>query len=159
MVVLTPKIIALPETLLVGKKRSMSLLDNQTQALWQDFMPKRKGITNRKSNDYYSVQNYSKDYFENFNPAKSFVKWAAVAVNAFENIPNEMESFTLPTGLYAVFEHKGMDTAIFQQIFTEWLPNAPYILDHRPHFELLGEKYKNGDPNSEEQIWIPIRQQ
>ena len=80
-------------------------------------------------------------------------------MNAFEKIPEDMESFSLSTGLYAVFEHKGMDTAIFQQIFTEWLPNAPYILDHRPHFELLGEKYKNGDPNSEEQIWIPIRQQ
>ncbi|MGL2986173.1 GyrI-like domain-containing protein [Flavobacterium sp. RSSA_27] len=156
---LKPTLITLTETKLVGKKRSMSLLDNQTQALWQDFMLNRKGITNRIGNDFYSVQNYSKDYFETFNPAKSFEKWAAVAVNAFENIPENMESFTLPTGLYAVFEHKGMDTAIFQQIFTDWLPNAPYILDHRPHFELLGENYKNGDPNSEEQIWIPICQQ
>ncbi|VXC01216.1 Transcription activator effector binding protein [Flavobacterium sp. 9R] len=156
---LKPTLVTLPETKLVGKKRSMSLIDNQTQALWQDFMPKRKGITNRVDNDFYSVQNYSTDYFENFNPAKSFVKWAAVAVDTFENIPNDMESFILPTGLYAVFEHKGIDTAIFQQIFTEWLPNSTYILDHRPHFELLGEKYKNGDPNSEEQIWIPIRQQ
>ena len=156
---LKPTLVTLPETKLVGKKRSMSLIDNQTQVLWQDFMPNRKGITNRIGNDYYSVQNYNPDYFEHFNPSKTFEKWAAVAVNAFEKIPEDMESFTLSTGLYAVFEHKGMDIAIFQQIFTEWLPNAPYILDHRPHFELLGEKYKNGDPNSEEQIWIPIRQQ
>ncbi|MEM0578321.1 GyrI-like domain-containing protein [Flavobacterium polysaccharolyticum] len=154
---LKPTLVTLPETKLVGKKRSMSLLDNQTQALWQDFMPNRELITNRIGNDYYSVQNYSTDYFETFNPAKSFVKWAAVAVDAFENIPNDMESFILPTGLYAVFEHKGMDTAIFQEIFTEWLPNSTYILDHRPHFELLGERYKNNNPNSEEQIWIPIR--
>jgi AraC family transcriptional regulator len=159
IVVLTPKILALPETLLVGKKRSMSLLDNQTQALWQSFMPRRELITNRIGNDYYSVQNYNPDYFEHFNPSKTFEKWAAAAVKAFENIPSEMESFILPAGLYAVFEHKGMDTAIFQQIFSEWLPNAPYVLDDRPHFELLGEKYKNEDPNSEEQIWIPIRQQ
>ena len=124
---LKPTLVTLPETKLVGKKRSMSLIDNQTQVLWQDFMPNRKGITNRIGNYYYSVQNYNPDYFEHFNPSKTFEKWAAVAVNAFEKIPEDMESFTLSTGLYAVFEHKGMDTAIFQQIFTEWLPNAPYI--------------------------------
>jgi AraC family transcriptional regulator len=26
----------------------------------------------------------------------------------------------------------------------------------RPHMELLGEKYRNNDPHSEEEIWIPI---
>jgi AraC family transcriptional regulator len=29
-------------------------------------------------------------------------------------------------------------------------------LDDRPHFEVLGEKYKNNDPTSEKEIWIPI---
>jgi AraC family transcriptional regulator len=32
-----------------------------------------------------------------------------------------------------------------------------YELDDRPHFEILGDKYKNNDPNSEEEIWIPIK--
>jgi predicted transcriptional regulator YdeE len=30
-------------------------------------------------------------------------------------------------------------------------------IDNRPHFEVLGDKYKNNDPSSEEEIWIPIR--
>jgi AraC family transcriptional regulator len=37
------------------------------------------------------------------------------------------------------------------------LPNSNYHLDDRPHFEILGEKYKNADPGSEEEIWIPIK--
>ncbi|TQE66329.1 GyrI-like domain-containing protein [Leptospira noguchii] len=41
-------------------------------------------------------------------------------------------------------------------IFQEWLPNSGYKLEHRPHFELLGSKYKNNDPTSEEEVWIPI---
>ena len=32
-----------------------------------------------------------------------------------------------------------------------------YTLDDRPHFEILGEKYKNQDPDSEEELWIPIK--
>jgi AraC family transcriptional regulator len=37
------------------------------------------------------------------------------------------------------------------------LPNLGYTLDDRAHFEVLGEKYKNNDPLSEEEIWIPIK--
>ena len=36
-------------------------------------------------------------------------------------------------------------------------PNSDYKPDDRPHFELLGAKYKNDDPDSEEEIWIPIK--
>jgi AraC family transcriptional regulator len=62
-------------------------------------------------------------------------------------------------GLYAVFNYKGsnMDHSIFEYIFRSWLPDSEYYLDNRPHFEVLGDKYKNNDPSSEEEIWIPIK--
>jgi AraC family transcriptional regulator len=31
-----------------------------------------------------------------------------------------------------------------------------FEVDDRPHFEILGIRYRNNDPNSEEEIWIPI---
>jgi AraC family transcriptional regulator len=70
-----------------------------------------------------------------------------------------METFVLKSGLYAVFHYQGLstDNRIFVYILGTWLPNSMYDLDARPHFEVLGEKYKNGDPNSEEDIWIPIK--
>jgi AraC family transcriptional regulator len=37
------------------------------------------------------------------------------------------------------------------------LPKSEYELDYRPHFEILGEKYKNNDQLSEEDIFIPIK--
>ncbi|MEP7234441.1 MAG: GyrI-like domain-containing protein, partial [Ignavibacteriota bacterium] len=45
----------------------------------------------------------------------------------------------------------------FQYILRTWVPNSNYELDDRPHFEILGEKYKKDDPSSEEEIWIPIK--
>ena len=81
-------------------------------------------------------------------------------VTDFDNVPAELETVTVPSGLYAVFTHKGdASTAAktFEYIFTNWLPNSDYLLDNRPHFEILGEKYKNNDPTSEEEIWIPIQ--
>ena len=70
-----------------------------------------------------------------------------------------METFDLVEGLYAIFDYKGLNNnpLIFNYIFEEWLPHSIYELDDRPHFEVLGENYKNNDPNSEEEIWIPIK--
>jgi AraC family transcriptional regulator len=67
----------------------------------------------------------------------------------------------LKDGLYAVFLHKGAASTggkTFKYIFETWLPNSCYLLDNRPHFEILGAKYKNDDPGSEEEVWIPIKQ-
>jgi AraC family transcriptional regulator len=38
-----------------------------------------------------------------------------------------------------------------------WLPGSDFVLDTRPHFEVLGDQYKNNDTTSEEEIWIPIK--
>lgn len=137
----------------------MSLSNDKTAQLWGQFGPKIKEIKNRISEDKISMQIYDAEYDKQFNPENEFEKWATVEVKDFNNIPNEMKSFTLKEGLYAVFEYKGRSTdhSIFKYIFWEWLPNAPYKIDDRPHFEVLGKNYKNNDPNSEEEIWIPIK--
>jgi len=156
---MTPRIENLKEKKLVGKRLTMSLADNKTGELWKNFMPRRKEITNNLTNNFISMAVYKPTHFTDFKPTNEFEKWASVEVSVFDSIPNNMEKFILPGGLYAVFDYKGSsnDLSIFQYIFGTWLPNSDYLLDDRPHFEMLGEKYKNGDPNSEEEIWIPIR--
>jgi AraC family transcriptional regulator len=154
-----PRIENLKEKKLVGNQLTMSLANNKTGELWKSFMPRRREITNNLTNDLISMQVYKPTHFVDFKPTNEFEKWAVVEVTDFESVPNDMETFTLTGGLYAVFNYKGSstDSSIFQYIFNTWLPNSDYLLDDRPHFEILGEKYKNADPNSEEEIWIPIQ--
>ncbi len=151
----------LPEKKLIGKRITMSLADNKTFDLWKSFMLRRKEIKNNLTNYLFSIQVYNESFdFQNFNPQATFEKWAAIEVTDFDIVPDEMETIILSVGLYAVFIHKGAaDTApkTFQYIFGTWLPNSDFILDNRPHFELLGEKYKNNSPDSEEEVWIPIK--
>ena len=78
----------------------------------------------------------------------------------FSLIPNEMETLTIESGLYAVFIYKGLPQGfpvLANYIFSEWLPNSDYELDNRPHFEVLPENYNPTDENSEEEVWIPIK--
>lgn len=146
---------------LVGKSLKMSLANNRTPELWRSFMPRRKEIKNAVGNDLYSLQVYDKEAsFQGFKPSQVFTKYAVVEVGDFVLVPEGMETFVLEGGLYAVFFHQGLASDFpktMQYIFLDWLPNTTYELDHRPHFEVLGEKYKNNDPRSEEEIWIPIR--
>lgn len=153
-----PTIETLPLKKLVGKHMRMSLSNNKTGELWRSFASRRKEIHNSLTSEFFSMQVYDQP-LEPGNLVQEFEKWAAVEVADFDTIPDGMESFVLPGGLYAVFHYKGSstDTKIFQYIFGAWLPNSNYLLDNRPHFEILGDKYKNADPNSEEDIWIPIK--
>jgi len=157
---MTPRIEVLKEKKLIGMRMKMSLAQNKTGELWKSFQPRRREIVNGIKPEMISMQVYQQSYFTNFNPTNEFEKWAAVEVSNVEDVPSDMETFILAGGLYAVFDYKGSsnDTSIFQYIFGTWLPNSGYLLDDRPHFEVLGEKYRNNDPESEEEIWIPIKE-
>jgi len=144
----------------MGKRMRMSLVNNKTRELWQGFMTSRKLITNSIGTDLYSMQIYDPMYFVRFSPVNEFEKWATTEVTDFETVPLGMETIVLPGGMYAVFLHKGPASEggrTFQYIYGTWIPHSEYALDNRPHFEILGDKYKNDDPGSEEEVWIPGR--
>lgn len=156
---LEPSILAIPAKRLVGLSQSMSIANDRTGELFQQFMPRKKEIANKVDAVVWALQVYPTDYFSNFDPNKTFTKWALAEISKPGSIPANMETFDLPGGNYALFHYKGLssDRRIFQHIFSEWLPNSGYRLDQRPHFERLGEKFRVNDPDSEEEIWIPIQ--
>jgi AraC family transcriptional regulator len=149
------------EKKLIGKRVKMTLSDNRTFELWKSFMPERKKIINNLTSELFSLQVYGKNFnFKEFSFCEEFEKWAAVEVCDLDSIPENMEPIILTGGLYAVFIHKGPASTgqkTFQYIYTTWLPGSGYDVDNRPHFEILGNKYKHEDPDSEEEVWIPIK--
>ncbi len=153
-----PEIKTFPTTKFIGKNLSFTYANYRAFELWSSFMPRRKEIQNSVGNELYNIQINPENF--DFNPNTPFVKWAAVAVSTFNFVPEGMETLEIEEGLYAVFNYKGDQSnaaAFFESIYTQWLPNSEFDLDTRPQFEILGEKYKNNDPNSEEEIWIPIK--
>lgn len=144
---------------LVGKKLIQSRANERTAELWKSFMPHKHNIQNTINSDLFSLSIYDDKYFNEFNPDKEFEKWAAVEVTQFPEPTSEFEQLELEGGLYLVYLHKGDFKQYLQNwlyVFQVWLPASKYQLDNRPHFEILGEKYKNNDPESEEEVWIPI---
>ena len=155
-----PRIEMLAPKKLIGMHRRMSLEQNTTRELWQSFMPRRMEIPDRVNSMYISMNIFREGQKELFSPTTPFEKWAAVEVLAHDNIPVNMEAYTLKGGKYAVFIHKGPASTFhetMQHIFGNWLPNSEYELDEREHFEVLKENYNPSDPEAEEEVWIPVK--
>lgn len=154
-----PNIIEIAEKRLIGMSMEMSFENYRLTELWKQFMPRKNEIYGSLSTDLLSLTCYSENHFRNFSTSNLFEKWAAIEVGNLEQIPAGMEAFVLEGGLYAVFHYRGLNTDdnIYRFIYFDWIPKSGYELDHRPHFEILGSKYKNNDPESEEEIWIPIK--
>ncbi len=155
------RIASSPTKKLIGQKTTLSFSENKTFALWNKFMPRKKEIKNVIGSELFSVEIYPDNFFSVFNPITPFEKWAAVEVSENETVPTEMESLIIQEGWYAVFIHKGLASdgpITYNYIFKEWLPQSEYELDNRPHMAIMGEKYKNDSPDSEEEIWIPVKE-
>lgn len=145
----------LPKTPIFGESIEMSLTDNKTHELWKGFMQKLKSL-NITSADKYSIAIYPNDYYQNFSPNRRFEKWAGIKGNSAKDnfIAIELQ------GKHAVFNYKGKPSEaapFFQKILTETIPQNGLAIDNRPHFELLTEKYLGEHPDSEEEIWIPVK--
>lgn len=156
---LSPDIVQSEPKILVGKRIQTTLMANETSKLWQSFMPFKNDILNRKSEILFSIENYKGDFLA-FTPETPFEKWAAMEVSEINALRHGMEICNIPAGLYAVFVYKGTDTDVietFQYIFQTWLPTSIYALDNRPHFGAMGDKYIRNHPDSEEELWIPIK--
>ncbi len=158
---LEPRIELLSETRLMGMKIRMSLINNKTGTLFGQFMPRRSEIKNVADTNFYSVECYDDpSYFNNFNPGNEFEKWAAVKVSDFSSVPPGIDRLIITKGEYAVFHYTGKPSeaqSTFQYIYTQWLPSSIFDLDDRPHFALMGPKYKGEYSDSEEEFWIPVK--
>lgn len=147
--------------LLVGKHARMSFGADTTPALWRSFMPERNKIPNRVNQDLISLQVFDPAVpLLKYSADTLFEKWALAEVSNLDQIPEGMEGFSLAGGLYAVFLHRGTPAdfaGTFDFIYKTWLPASGHELDSREHFEVLGEKYRNNDPSSEEEVYIPVR--
>jgi len=77
-------------------RTTMSLANNKTSELWQQFMQRRKEIKNISNSNLYSIQVFDESLeFKDFNPNTEFEKWAAVEISDLNDIPEDLETYTL----------------------------------------------------------------
>lgn len=156
------EIIEFEKLTLIGLKISTTLSEDNTFKLWNTFMKRRAEIKNRLDERYYSIQKYPNDVdMDSFTPITVFDKWAAVVVSEVSAIPDGMEVVEIAAGKFAKFRHFGAAADFFrtsQYIYGTWLPSSGYEIRDAHHFEIMEADYKGPeDPNSEEDVFIPLK--
>jgi AraC family transcriptional regulator len=159
--IMEPRILTMERKIIIGNHRRMSMRHEGTVDLWRSFMPRRNEILNPSTAELICAQVYDHEFdFRQSTLETRFDKWAGREVVSADHVPSGMEVLEIPSGLYAVFHYVGRPVDcedFFYNIYFKWLPESGYERDDRPHFEVLGEKYKNDDPSSEEDVYVPIR--
>ena len=154
---MNPKILEVSEIKVIGLSTTIKMHEqHKIVALWKQFMPRKHELKTLVSEELIAMQIFNLQ--KNGEPDEDFDIWACAEVEDFNTMPQNLKSFTIPSGKYAVFLHRGMNASLtYQNIMTEWLPNSGYVIDDRPHFQVMGQTYKNGSPDSEEDFYVPIR--
>jgi AraC family transcriptional regulator len=74
------------------------------------------------------------------------------------DVPEDMDSLTVPAGTWAVFESSGrLPEAVqflWRDVFTQWFPSNPYR--SRPGPEILSAKVSRDGADAEARLWIPV---
>lgn len=155
-----PKIERLETMRVVGIHRPMSFGGAEMRELWGAFRPRVREILGRAHEGFVSMRVFEKPLSDAPGPGVRFEQWAAVEVTQSSQVPRGMDLHTLAGGRYAVFRYRGRASDFDRAgayIYREWLPDSPYELDHREHFEILGPAYRPDDPHATEEVWIPVR--
>jgi AraC family transcriptional regulator len=83
---------------------------------------------------------------------------AGLEVSAAEEVPKGMVCWEVPAGKYAVFA-----TALpkigetFMYAYKTWMPKSGHEATGGPDFELYDHNFDNQDPNSQFEVFIPIK--
>lgn len=142
---------------LYGLSEQMSIAADKTGLLFSRFMPLIGKTRNMFSSEVYDVRVFPEHYTG--SPSEDFMKFAAVEVKDLKMLPEDFVQLPEINGAFAVFRHKGSADEghkTFHFIFTEWFPNSEFVMDNRPHFDILPPGYSPMDKNAIHEIWIPV---
>ncbi len=152
-----PRIVKLDKLTLIGRPYFGDAEGNKFAQAWDRFFPFAKEITPRvNENAWYGVEMYGPE----FEKDHQWMYFPSTEVGSLDAIPEALFAKVLPAATYAVFTVKGGIPKIsetFMYAYGSWIPASPYEVAHPYDFEYYDERFKDDDPDTELDLYIPIR--
>jgi AraC family transcriptional regulator len=147
-----PKVMEREGFTVAGLKYRGKNENNEISQMWQELGPRVEEIKNMVGDVAYGIS-------ANMDMVTGEFEYiAGFEVSSAEALPEDMVSFEVPGGKYALFTTtlpKIGET--FQNIHHAWLPQTGHSPTGGPEFELYDEKFNPQDPDSTFELYIPIR--
>ncbi len=152
-----PRIVDLDALTLIGLPFYGDSSDGKFGQTWERFVESEPLVTKRLNDKiYFGVEFFGPEV----SRTNQWMYFAAIAVSDLEEIPDILFGKMLPAAKYAVFTVKGgvaKINEVFQYAYKEWLPASGYEAAYPFDFERYDERYKGSVPDSEIDLYIPIK--
>lgn len=154
------KIVERDEIKLVGFTKRIVMPDNVIPKMWEEFNKRYVEVKDVINSGCYGVADNMDSEINNFDET------VACEVSSFKEIPEGMITKIIPKQKYLVFTHKGIlftETGesklekTYEYIYGKLLPTLEFEVDKEFNFELYDERYKGNSPESEFDIYVPIK--
>jgi AraC family transcriptional regulator len=154
-----PKIVDLDRIILVGLPFYGDPSTGGFGQAWHRFFPLAERIPHRVNPAVmYGVEMYGPESMQEHK--WTYFPSTAVSQLDVSEIPDHLFAAVLPAARYAVFTAKGGLTALpatFRYAYDTWLPASEYEGTGMLDFELYDERFRESEPDSELDVYIPIR--
>ncbi len=152
-----PKIVELGAFTVVGLRYFGENKNQEVAQLWGEFNGKYNMVNHRKADSPFIglciMEPCTSDKFE-------FEYVSGLMVDSTADMNPSFVSRDVPASKYAVFTHKGPLTTLmgtYQYIFGDWASKTEYKVDEHLNFEWYDDRFKDNDPTSEFDIYVPIK--
>ncbi|WP_313153900.1 GyrI-like domain-containing protein [Lacrimispora sp.] len=157
---LSPQIVTVPETYLMGVRYKTTISGNESIAMWHRFNQQIPD-TLKGSTRYGIFEAGEICSLDIFNPQSETTGFVGIEISKNQPILRGMERKILYGGKYARFIHKGTVKDLIQTyhyIWGVWFPKSGCVLDDRDDFECYSERFAGENmENSEIDIYFPIK--
>jgi len=148
-----PRIVDRAAFTVIGMKYHGRNENNEIPRMWEALGPRVGEIRNRVDDDVAYGISANMD-----ETTGAFDYIAGFAVSSGEEIPEGMVRFDVPGGKYAVFRTTLPRLGeTFTHAYRTWVPQSDYELAGTPDFEEYGEAFDPNNPESEFDVYVPIR--
>ena len=152
-----PRIVTLDQLVLIGRPYFGDAENNKFAQAWDRFFPFEDQIPSKVNHQvWYGVEIYGPE----FHKDHQWMYFPSTEVSSLDEIPEALFGKILPSATYAVFTVKGGVPKIgetFMYAYDTWFPASEYEVAHPFDFEYYDERFKADDPDSELDIYIPIK--
>ncbi|MFC1898319.1 GyrI-like domain-containing protein [Candidatus Cloacimonadota bacterium] len=144
---------------IVGMKVTTTIKNNTIPQLWDKFNQVSCSIENIK------VKNVALGVcppvdIKDFNEEAPFDYIAGMIVENFDKVPEGMITYDIPAQKYAVIIHKGALDKLqetYNYFYSVWPKVSGQEFSGGAEFELYDERFKFGSPDSEMDIYRPVK--
>lgn len=160
-ITMQPEFVLKDEITIIGFKCSNTMRKIRIPALWRKFIQERNKIENMIDGTTYGIYLYDTKIEKiEITDELEFEYLAGVEVTQVNRIPTGMTVHRIPARKYAVFTHRGRLMELqktYDYIYKTWLPGSGMDFLPAEHFEYHGPNFTGDTPESETQVYIPIK--